>query len=117
MSASSAIPYTRLHAAQIRVVNIFPELHTRAPIEISIDVADLDDNPLYEALSYVWAPKDGTVDRLPTSESITVVHKHGTTCTAHIGANLAAAMHQLRLRTTPRSMWIDALCTCERPQK
>jgi hypothetical protein len=32
------------------------------PIEIAVKTVDLQDEPLYDALSYVWNPTDGTVD-------------------------------------------------------
>lgn len=52
----------------------------------------------YEALSYTWEPV------LP--RDFIEVDKHHLI----IGANLSAALHELRYINRPRRLWVDAIC-------
>jgi hypothetical protein len=59
---------------------------------------NLDNNPVYEALSYTWGDKNDTT-------SITMSGKTFT-----VRSNLKYALRHLRLVKMPRVLWIDALC-------
>lgn len=67
-------------------------------IRCSLSTVSLDNEPVYEALSYVWGDPDVT---LP----ITLqggLHQ--------ITTNLEAALRHLRYRGRPRVLWVDAVC-------
>jgi hypothetical protein len=59
---------------------------------------DLDQNPEYSALSYVWG--DGTAR--------TKIEYNG--CEAEVTKNLAEALQHLRHEPESRYLWVDALC-------
>jgi len=92
-------PYTPLSAAaaEIRLLDLVPgEFNT--PISCILRIVSLDDEPKFEALSYVWGEEKSknpiTVDGRPTE----------------ITANLEAALRALRHTDTLRTLWIDAIC-------
>ena len=70
-----------------------------APDEIrcTFSLASLDDNPYYEALSYVWGTSDSTASVL--------LHGH----LAPVTQNLKTILRHLR-KDKERILWIDALC-------
>jgi len=128
--------YTPLGPSDIRLVDIMPGRFDD-PIKICIRTVDLRSSPLYAALSYVWNPKDGTTDASSQSRTVDTqvsrlyaalsyvwnpedgitdasswpetvkVYPHFT---MKVKPNLAAAMRQLRLPNSIRTMWIDAIC-------
>jgi hypothetical protein len=106
--------YTPLGSTEIRLVEILPGQFDD-PIEIKIAIVDLKDNPTYDALSYVWKPRDGTVDTSqPLDHAFVLNH---SSFSIKIGANLEAAIRHLRPETSGpvesrsgRVMWIDAIC-------
>jgi hypothetical protein len=68
--------------------------------EISCDlkVVSLDENPEFEALSYVWGdPEDTSPVRLDS-------------CALEVTKNLKAALRRLRKKECDRVIWIDQLC-------
>lgn len=67
-------------------------------IHCTFSLASLDDNPSYEALSYVWGDPG-------TNASITV-HGHHFPVTS----NLVSILKLLRYEDRKRVLWIDALC-------
>ena len=67
-------------------------------IECHIEHLNLDNNPAYEALSYVWGDPSNRVPIMLNGLSVTVP------------VNLAHALSRLRLATQPRIVWVDALC-------
>ena len=98
---SSSI-YTSLDAStrQIRLLTLAPSKHDDDEIICRLSIADLERSPTpeYEALSYLWG------DQFPKF-TINVNDQPFA-----IGHNLYTAMCYLRHRTTPRTLWIDALC-------
>ncbi|VUC38131.1 unnamed protein product [Clonostachys rosea] len=88
-----ALPRSRF----IRILVLFPGAGDD-PIRVSLEVAFLDDEPEFEAISYVWGD--------PTSrEDI-----HCDDVRISVTANLHAALHNFRLEDKPRRLWADALC-------
>lgn len=72
-----------------------------APLQCSLRVVSLDDQPVYRALSYVW----GNIN--PQTE---ILLENGT---ISVNPNLAAAVRRLRASTIerqPLEIWIDAIC-------
>jgi hypothetical protein len=59
-----------------------------------------DDNPKYEALSYVWG----------TESNPAFVSVSSSNNTISITRNLEIALRRFRQLEEPRIMWIDALC-------
>jgi hypothetical protein len=100
--------YADLGPSDIRLVEILPSPQFDAPLRLRITTVSLDNQPHYAALSYVWNPHDGTIDTSSLPERVVVVnHKHSQLT---VGANLGAAMRQLRLEDTVCTLWIDAIC-------
>ncbi|KAF2132552.1 hypothetical protein P153DRAFT_284096, partial [Dothidotthia symphoricarpi CBS 119687] len=101
--------FNTLGPKEIRLVEILPGRFDNPLIAI-IRVVDFQNEPQYEALSYVWNPTDGTVEN-GTEHNLTFSIESTSNITAHmrIGANLDAAMRHLRYENTSRTMWIDAV--------
>ncbi|KAH8589259.1 heterokaryon incompatibility protein-domain-containing protein [Bisporella sp. PMI_857] len=94
---------------QIRLFKLFPssshQLKAHASptedlIEGELVLANLSENPVYEALSYEWGPKNGP----GASFSVRINGE-----VRQVRENLWWALHYLREETT-RTIWIDALC-------
>jgi hypothetical protein len=104
----------------VRLLNIHPD--PSSTIHCSIQIADRDDSPLYDALSYTWGdPRD------PIFQSITPEQyrrRHDIICNGGIISVTENLYHALqRLRSLKRNgisakyglvlqtyVWIDALC-------
>lgn len=67
------------------------------PVSATLRIVSLDDEPGFEALSYVWGDEEDTRD--------VIVNGHTTKVTM----NLEAALRRLR-ESTPRVLWVDVLC-------
>jgi len=81
----------------IRVLHVYPAPEAD-PLTCSLEHCDLDNDPEYEALSYVWGNSD-----LPFS----------ITCDSRVVAvtcNLYQALLRVRLPDRRRTVWIDGLC-------
>lgn len=108
----SQYEYTALDNSkrQVRLVHLHPFLETGTEkisdtkddeanvIHCTFSLASLDDNPTYEALSYVWGD--------PRVTKPIDLHGHPFPVTS----NLFSALKHLRLRDTERVLWVDALC-------
>ncbi|KAF3004579.1 hypothetical protein E8E14_005478 [Neopestalotiopsis sp. 37M] len=103
-SASNSTIYEPSELAQkddscIRLLKILPGRAGR-PVVCKLEVTDLSslDVPPYEALSYVWGSPD-------MNEQIEINgHK------INVSQVLLQALLHLRSATTPRTLWVDALC-------
>ncbi|KAK3984510.1 heterokaryon incompatibility protein-domain-containing protein [Cladorrhinum sp. PSN332] len=84
---------------EIRILILMPGRFDD-PITCSLQKANLDENPQYDALSYVWG--DPEVCR--------IIYVDG--CAKNVTVNLFAALRRLRARnhTEPKQLWVDALC-------
>jgi len=90
--------YSRfLQEREIRLVSIV-SAELSNPVEISLQTVYLNEDPSYEALSYVWG------DPNPPC-TISVEREHFT-----VTPNLETALRHLRYPDRPRTMWIDAIC-------
>ena len=89
-----------LHTGQnlIRLLQLSPASSADCAIRCHFSVVSLDDEPEYEALSYVWGEASDTreieVGERPRS----------------VTANLFSALRHLRLQDESRVLWVDALC-------
>jgi hypothetical protein len=83
---------------QIRLLTLHPSHDTTTPIQGTIDVVDLDDQPEYEAFSWVWGS-------LLVRGSIIL---NGETKTIRL--NKEDALRQFRLRNRTRRLWTDEIC-------
>ena len=85
--------------SQTRVLQIEPsQQKDNAPVITKLFLMNLNDPPLYEALSYHWG--DDT-----SSETIQV-----NGCDAQVTGNLASAMRHLRRYESSILLWVDAIC-------
>lgn len=91
--------YSPLNAAQreIRLLHLSPGTEYEE-LKCTFSLASLNDEPEYEALSYVWGDVD---DKLP------IRTEAGT---AYITRNLHSALKNLRFIDRIRVLWADALC-------
>jgi len=91
--------YRRLSVAekQIRVVTVYPG-HLGQMIRCGFQTVSLNDEPDYEALSYVWGLEQ---HRLYIELNLTQTS---------VTRNLHAALNRLRHPDEPRRLWVDAIC-------
>lgn len=82
---------------QIRVAHLLPGCWDD-DISCELHKVSLEENPAYEALSYVWGDPKAT---LPITLNGSLFH---------VTTNLGSALRRLRKTTKKRVIWIDALC-------
>ncbi|KAK2754958.1 hypothetical protein CKAH01_05972 [Colletotrichum kahawae] len=90
--------YQRLkRETSIRILRLHPG---KSDDVLSFDLteADLDRKPSFEALSYEWRGKVGSIPVLCNNQQLLIT------------PNCKAAMQTLRRESTFRNLWIDALC-------
>lgn len=94
--------------SNIRVLGLLPG-RLESPIECTlasqslVPATMLDQNPAYEALSYVWGQEQPT-------DSIKIYTDRQYKGMMYITPNLSAAFRQLRNSRSVRFLWIDAIC-------
>ncbi|KAH9904095.1 ankyrin repeat-containing domain protein [Xylariomycetidae sp. FL2044] len=88
-------PLTKKKA--IRVLELDPG-DKREVISFRLKHSRLEDNPFFEALSYEWREKVGTVPVQCDDKRL------------HVTPNCKAALERLRLKNGKRLLWIDAVC-------
>ncbi|KXJ86962.1 heterokaryon incompatibility protein-domain-containing protein [Microdochium bolleyi] len=81
----------------IRILILEPALRDSQPLKVSLHECPIFD-PAYEALSYTWGARTGTVPISCEGQTILVT------------PNCASALVHLRNRFKPRQLWIDAIC-------
>jgi hypothetical protein len=72
------------------------------PIVCSLQVVSLDDNPIYETLSYVWGDPTHPKSIIVGGESFNVTE------------NLFSFLRHLRMQNADRFLWADAICIDQR---
>ncbi|KAI1151692.1 heterokaryon incompatibility protein-domain-containing protein [Nemania diffusa] len=82
----------------IRLLTLLPAGSEADPIHCRLDVAELADQPAYEALSYCWGA---------TNPQRSIVC-NGLRC--NVGENLHSAFCHLRHADKERILWVDAIC-------
>lgn len=68
------------------------------PLTCDIQHHNLNDNPSFEAISYVWG---------------SLIRDETITCNGgllHVTPNLQRSLRQVRLRSTARVLWVDSIC-------
>jgi hypothetical protein len=92
--------YLKLDCNQnlIRLLYLSPASSDTHVIRCHFAVASLDENPDYEALSYVWGHTNDTQKVQVGGVAVTVT------------SNLLSALRHLRLDERERILWVDALC-------
>ncbi|KAK4164629.1 heterokaryon incompatibility protein-domain-containing protein [Cladorrhinum sp. PSN259] len=104
----------------IRILTIHPSQSLNAPVEGSLDIANLTTHPTYDALSYTWTTDPPDPDHKSSSSSSSTVPSSislfsisptsSAPSTLTISHNCALALRRLRHPTQPRKLWIDAIC-------
>ncbi|RSL47808.1 hypothetical protein CEP54_013213 [Fusarium duplospermum] len=101
---SSHSVYDRLPLNQggmlIRLLELLPA-DTAEPVMCNLVVANMLDNPLYEAVSYTWG-----AGASPTHEVAVQVNN----VRFQVTPNLHACLLALRHRGASRTLWVDAIC-------
>ena len=94
----TSLIYQPLQHREIRIIKLAPGRWEDA-IECNLDTASLDDNPSYEALSYVWG--DPSLPKKPI-----LLQQQ----TFHVTPSLESALRHLRHEDSERTLWVDAVC-------
>lgn len=83
----------------IRILNLHPSLDDpSAPVRYDLQSVALEDQPKYEALSYVWGQPGARVDVEISGRWIGITQ------------SLHNALRRLRFTGAPRVLWVDQLC-------
>ncbi|PMD43910.1 HET-domain-containing protein [Hyaloscypha variabilis F] len=90
------------HPDSIRLLELLPG-EMESPIQIDLAEFRLQENPLYEALSYTWATEDGDC-------SLSSQIRCGKTTRLWITKNCELALRYLRETDSRRILWVDAIC-------
>ncbi|KAK4454214.1 heterokaryon incompatibility protein-domain-containing protein [Podospora aff. communis PSN243] len=97
--------YTALSADQVRVLAIIPG-HPSDPIRCRLDIVSLEEQPVYQAASYVWG-------RGELSHWV-IVEQNGDETVLDVTANAHALLAKIRSLWEERVIWIDGLCINQR---
>lgn len=89
---------------EIRVALLLPGRWSDG-ISCELSIVSLDENPVYEALSYVWGDPQDTVP----------IELNGHVFQAT--TNLRSALRRLRSASRTRTIWIDAICINQKDVK
>jgi hypothetical protein len=93
--------YTALSGDQVRVLAIFPGRPSDL-VRCRLDVVSLKEQPVYQAVSYVWGRGEST--------HWVVVEQNGEETVLDITTNAHALLAKLRSPWEERVIWIDGLC-------
>ncbi|CAN8104890.1 unnamed protein product [Discula destructiva] len=88
-------------AGGIRLLELYPAEQRDAPVHAAYQAVDLKSvDRHYETLSYTWRDGDATEQKIIYIDTTPV----------YVSPNLFSAIQTLRLPSTTRHLWIDALC-------
>jgi hypothetical protein len=92
--------YTALSAerSEIRLLRVLPAQDESSQVACEYSSISLLDNPVYNALSYVWGDPTVTTPILVNGEVF------------HTTTNLAAALRLFRTKGMEELLWVDAIC-------
>lgn len=102
----------------IRILSLAPSANLSDPIHVELSVVKLADDPIFNALSYVW----GTSTEQVREEFLAITFCHtlanamnklSITCNGEqfdVTENLDSALRHLRSEDNERIFWIDAIC-------
>ena len=96
-TAYEGVPLNSDHVTQIRILNLLPGKWEEDIIS-TLDTAELENQPEFEALSYCWGTLAGV-------QYIRVNENH-----LQVSPNLYGALQNLRDASTHRKLWIDTIC-------
>ncbi|TGO57863.1 hypothetical protein BCON_0061g00280 [Botryotinia convoluta] len=106
--------HTRLQSPRsIRILKLLPSIKQNAPIQCRLAELDIDhyashvyETPgPYEALSYVWGSRSGSIPIDCDGKSLLVTE------------NCHSALVRLRRRLWRRALWIDSICIDQEKSK
>lgn len=98
----------------IRLLNIDRTSSSASEIHCSLEVADLEADPVYQALSYTWdsayhLPQgEGNAEGESKPPRLTFVVCNGRK--VEVTRNLFDALAEFRKREDVQNLWVDALC-------
>lgn len=107
---NKAFRHSRLRSPRcIRLATLLPSANDDKQVEVILSEIELDSSPAsqtsYEALSYVWGSRDGTLPVLCDSKILLVT------------SNCLSALQHLRLPDVKRVLWVDAICINQEQNK
>ncbi|EXF80650.1 hypothetical protein CFIO01_06356 [Colletotrichum fioriniae PJ7] len=102
-SSQDENPYQPLVARKIRLL-VLSGGNYLDPIKIQLQIADLQERPQYEALSYTWADEDGDSSKC---ERAYIGQRWDI---LPITKNCFNALRRLRWPVRSRRLWVDAIC-------
>ncbi|KAI0535291.1 heterokaryon incompatibility protein-domain-containing protein [Xylaria digitata] len=93
-----------ISTSSIRVLDLLPLLNRQAPIRCNLQRVELGSpGANYEALSYVWGERHGTIPITCNNRDLLVT------------PNCLAALIQLRRSLQTRTLWVDTICIDQGP--
>ncbi|KPA35126.1 heterokaryon incompatibility protein [Fusarium langsethiae] len=87
-----------LGSMRICLLHLLPATDIKDPIESRLEVVALEQNPVYEALSYCWGDTTELLKIKCNDQEFQVTE------------NLFSALQHLRHEIYKRTLWIDAIC-------
>jgi hypothetical protein len=102
--------YTPIQGRTIRLLSLVPGRNNE-PIACELFTVDLESRPSYEAISYVWGHPHEDDDPSEWTQTISITLDR---IPFSVRMNLHNCLRDVRLETTSRVLWIDAVCINQR---
>ncbi|KAI2470217.1 hypothetical protein F4781DRAFT_186590 [Annulohypoxylon bovei var. microspora] len=109
----ATLPETGPGNHYIRLLDILPGSPKDKILRLGLRTLRLEDNPIYECLSYAWGTSDG--DR--EEKEVLIVGPDAKSLKLRIRKNLNEALRVLRHPSRPRAIWADAVCINQEDQE
>jgi len=105
-SITHSTPFERIPSHAVNITTVYSRMLYLQPaqaraslLEVVLEEMSLDDDHLeYEALSYVWGARTGSIPVRCCDRTLLVT------------PNCESALRHLHLSTSSRALWIDAIC-------